>query len=89
MLRITNVQRSHFNGGDGEDSVTIVENLDLIRSFGNGAQAVLQNHTAAFSDIEELEANAVDDAIADYDLETVDFRFNLNGKWYDTETLGN
>ena len=91
MLQITNVERSNFNGGGGEDKVTINdgENLDLIRSLGEGAEAVLRNHTAVFSEIEELEANAVDDAIADYDLETVDFRFNLNGKWYDTETLGN
>ena len=91
MLRLTNVERSHFHGGEGEDSVTINEgqNLDLLRSLGDGAHAVLRNHTATFTEIEELEANAVDDAIADYDLDTVDFRFNLNGKWYDTETLGN
>ena len=91
MLQITNVERSNFNGGGGEDKVTIKEgeSLDLIRSLGEGAEAVLRNHTAVFTEIEELEANAVDNAIADYDLETVDFRFNLNGKWYDTETTGN
>ena len=90
MVRLTNLERSHFNGGDGEDTVTVndVQNLDLIRSLGEGAEAILRNHTASFTDIEELEANAVDNAIAAYDLETVDFRFNLNGKWYDTETLG-
>ena len=90
MLRLTNVERSHFNGGDGQDTVTIneVQNLDLIQSLGEGAEAVLRNHTASFSEIEELEANAVDNAIAAYDLETVDFRFNLNGKWYDAERLG-
>ena len=91
MLRLNNLERSHFDGGAGEDTVTIDEShtLDLIQSLGDGAEAVLQNHTATFTEIEELEANAVDDAIAAYDLEKVDFRFNLNGKWYDIETLGN
>jgi subtilisin family serine protease len=91
MLRLTNIERSHFRGGDGNDTVKIeeAESLDLLQSLGDGAQAVLKNHTASFSEIEELEANAVDDAIAAYDLETVDFRFNLNGKWYDLDKLGN
>jgi hypothetical protein len=91
MLRLTNIERSHFRGGDGYDTVKIeeAESLDLLQSLGDGAQAVLKNHTASFSEIEELEANAVDDAIAAYDLETVDFRFNLNGKWYDLDKLGN
>ena len=90
MLRLTNLERSHFNGGGGEDTVTVneVQNLDLIQSLGDGAEAVLRNHTATFSEIEDLEANAVDSAIAAYDLEKVDFRFNLNGKWYDAEKLG-
>jgi len=81
MLRITNVERSHFNGGDGQDTVTIDEgeNLDLLRSLGDGAQAVLRNHTAAFTEIEELEATAVDDAIADYDLETVETVVRIRG----------
>ncbi len=91
MLRLTNVERSHFHGGDGNDTVKIaeVQNLDLIQSLGDGAQAVLKNHTATFFEFEELEANAVDDAIAAYDLEKVDFRFNLSGKWYDLDELGN
>ncbi len=90
MLRMTNLEHSHFNGGGGEDRVTIndVENLDLIKSLGSGARAVLRNHTATFNDIEDLEANAVDHAIAAYDLEKVDFRFNLGGKWYDAQRLG-
>ena len=90
MLRLTNLERSHFNGGEGQDTVTIndAENLDVLESLGDGARAVLRNHTAVLSDFEELETNAVDDAIADYDLEKVDFRFNLGGKQYDPDTLG-
>ena len=91
MLRLNNVERSNFRGGEGNDTVTVneVQNLDLIESLGEGARAVLQNHTATLTEFEELEANAVDDALAAYDLETVDFRFNLSGKWYDLNEVGN
>ena len=90
MLRITNVESSSFTGGGGHDSVEIneVQNLDLLSSLGDGAEAVLRNHTATFSDVDEVEANAVDSAIAAYDLESVDFEYNLNGKWYDRDVLG-
>jgi subtilisin family serine protease len=83
LLRLTNVQRSQFTGGGGTDRVELndVESLNLLRGLGDGAEAVLQRHTAQFFDIDEIEANAVDDAIAAYDLESVDFRYNLNGRW--------
>jgi len=90
MLRMANVQNSKFVGGGGEDRVEIneVQNLDLLSSIGDTAKAVLRNHTAAFSDVDNVEANAVDSAIAAYDLESVDFEYNLNGKWFDKDRLG-
>ena len=90
MLRLTNVENSRFDGGGGEDHVEIndVQNLDLLSSIGDTAHAVLRNHTAALTDIDSLEANAVDSAIAAYDLESVDFEYNLNGKWVGRDDLG-
>lgn len=90
MLRLTNVERSQFQGGGGHDRVEIndVRTLDLLSSLGTGAEAILRRHTATFSDVDEVEANAVDDAIAAYDLESVDFQFNLNGNWRHRDQLG-
>ena len=87
MLRLVNVERSNFFGGEGVDTVQVndVENLDLIAALGDGAQAALQKHTAYFEEVENLEANAVDDAIAFYDLEKVDFQYDLRGRWNDAE----
>lgn len=83
LLRITNVENSNFDGGGGTDRIEIneVQNLDLLSAIGDTAHAVLQNHTAKFTDVDSVEANAVDSAIAAYDLESVDFEYNLNGKW--------
>lgn len=90
MLRLTNVENSKFSGGGGEDRVELneVQNLDLLSSIGDTAKAVLRRHTASFTDVDQIEANAVDSAIAAYDLESVDFEYNLNGKWFDKEKLG-
>ena len=87
MLRLINVERSNFRGGEGQDTVEVndVENLDLIAALGEGAQAVLEKHTAWFDEVENLEATAVDDAIAMYDLEKVDFQFDLRGRWNDAQ----
>jgi subtilisin family serine protease len=83
LLRMTNVQNSRFDGGGGEDHVEIndLQSLDLLSSIGEVARAVLSNHTVTFSDVDSVEANAVDSAIAAYDLESVDFEYDLNGNW--------
>ena len=90
LLRLTNVENSRFDGGGGQDHVEIndVQNLDLLSSIGDTARAVLRNHTAEFSDVDNIEANAVEAAIAAYDLESIDFEYNLNGKWFDKDELG-
>ena len=90
LLRVTNVENSRFDGGGGEDHVEIndVQNLDVLSSLGDRARAVLRNHTAEFTDIDTLEAHAVDSAIAAYDLESVDFEYNLNGNWIERNGLG-
>ncbi len=90
LLRLTNVENSRFDGGGGEDRVEIndVQNLDLLSAIGDQARAVLRNHTAEFTDVDSIEANAVEAAIAAYDLESIDFEYNLNGKWFDKDELG-
>ncbi len=83
MLRLTNVENSAFTGGGGHDRVELndVDHLDLLSSIGETATAVLRRHSTSFSDVDEVEAHAVDRAIAAYDLESVDFEYNLNGTW--------
>jgi len=90
MLRVTNVQNSKFSGGGGDDRVEIndVQNLDLLSSIGDQAKAVLRNHSATFNDIDNIEANAVENAIAAYDLESIDIEYDLSGKWVDKDKLG-
>ena len=83
LLRITNVEHTHFEGNGGTDTVNIDEvgELDLIKSLGDEAVAYLQDHTVTAKEFANLEASTVDNAIANYDLEKVDFEYILSGKW--------
>ena len=83
LLRMTNVNHTHFDGNGGGDEVLVKEmgDLDLLKSLGSEAVAYLNNHSVSADDFSVLEASTVDDAMAKYDLETVDFLYMLHGNW--------
>jgi subtilisin family serine protease len=83
MLRMTNVEHTNFDGNGGFDEVLLkeMEDLDLLESLGDEAKAYLQDHTVTAKDFAILEAKTVDDAIAQYDMEAVDYLYMLRGKW--------
>lgn len=80
LLRMLNVQQSQFNGGGGENHLQIENSgkLDLVAALGDRGEFVMEKHRVKFDSIASVEANAVDNALAAYDLERVDFRYNLN-----------
>ncbi len=83
LLRMVNTERTSFDGNGGVDEVVIDEfgDLDLLSSIGDKATAYLKDHSVSFEDIDVLEANTVDNAIAEYDLEAVDYLYMLRGQW--------
>ena len=83
LLRMTNVEHTHFEGNGGGDQVSFEEfgELDLLESLGDEAVAYLKDHTVHVKEIANIEANTVDDAIASYDLQKVDFDYILSGDW--------
>ena len=90
LLRLSNVENSTFSGGGGVDRVELgeVESLDLLNSLWGEGQAVSDNHTTTFIEVDEVEADAVDQAIAGYDLEAVDFEYNMVDKWVARDDQG-
>jgi hypothetical protein len=83
LLRMTNVEHTHFEGNGGGDQVNFEEfgELDLLESIGDEAVAYLKDHTVNVKEIANIEANTVDDAIASYDLDKIDFDYILRGDW--------
>ena len=83
LLRMANLEHTHFNGHGGGDEVMIEDlgNLDLLRSFGEEAIAYVQDHTVRAKGFSTIEASTVDDAIAKYDFDVVDFLYSLQGNW--------
>lgn len=83
LLRMTNVERTQFEGNGGGDEISFEEmgELDLLESLGSEAIASFRNHTVVVDEFSILEASSVDDAIAQYDLEAVDFQYMLRGNW--------
>ncbi len=86
MLQMVNVEHTNFEGNGGVDEVVFseFESMDLLSSLGSKATAYLRDRTVSASDFDILEAETVDDAIAQYDLETADFLYLLRGNWKDT-----
>lgn len=80
MLRMTNVEHTHFDGNGGGDEVNL-DDLDLLESIGDQAKAYLQDRTISAEDFAIMEARSVDQAIADYSIEAVDYLYILRGKW--------
>jgi hypothetical protein len=83
MLRMTNLERTEFDGNGGADEVIFDEvgELDLLESLGDQATIYLRDHSVKVEDFAFLEARTVDNAIADYDLEAVDYLYMLRGQW--------
>ena len=80
LLRMTNVEHTRFDGNGGGDTVDF-EDLDLLESLGSQATAYLRDHTVVAEEFSLLEANSVDNAIAQYDIEAVDYLYLLRGQW--------
>ena len=58
-----------------------LNDLDLLESIGDQATAYMGDRSITAEDFAVLEARSVDDAIADYSLEAVDYLYLLRGKW--------
>lgn len=80
MLQLTNVEQTNFDGNGGGDVVDL-EDLDLLESLGDRAQAYMNDRTITVEDFAILEARSVDNAIAEYSLEAIDYLYSLRGQW--------
>ena len=83
MLRMVNLTETHFNGNGGPDEVSLEDlgELDLLESLGDAARIHRGDQTITAEEFAFLEAQTVDDAIAQYDLDDVDFLYMLRGGW--------
>lgn len=83
MLRMINVQEAHFDGNGGPDEVLFDElgELDLLESLGDQARVYRQNQMITAEEFALLEARTVDNAIARYNMDDVDFLYMLRGGW--------
>ncbi len=70
-------------GGGGRDGVYIddAKSLDVVSSLGDRAIAFLNRQRVEIENIDYVEVTAVEQAIAQYDLESVDFETVLRGNW--------
>jgi len=80
LLHLTAAERTEFDGNGGGDSVEL-EDLDVLESIGDKATAYMNDRSISVEDIAVLAARSVDDAIADYSIEAVDYLYQLRGKW--------
>ncbi len=83
MLQMVNVERTRFDGNGGGDEVSFEDlgELDLLESVGSKAVAYFRDHCVTANEFSVLEASTVDDAMAQYDLEAVDYLYMLRGNW--------
>jgi len=79
-VQVSQANETTFRGAGGMNQV-VLQNLDLLEGLGNRAVAFLENHRVTAVDIQSLEASSVDRAIAEYDLDIVDFQYLLRGGW--------
>jgi len=73
----------HFRCNGGFDEVVIeeFESMDLLSSLGDSATAFLRDRQVTVTDFDSLEAETVDDALAQFDLDDADFSYLLLGNW--------
>jgi len=82
---IRNSEISQFDGNGGNDQVFAkeVQTLDVMASLGDVAIAVMNQHRLEVTDIDLLEATAIEQAIGEYELDPFDFDIVLRGRWRD------
>ena len=80
MLQLINTENTTFDGNGGDDVVEL-EDLDLLESLGDQARAFMNDRSITVEDFAILEARSVDNAIAEYSLEAVDYLYALRGQW--------
>ena len=83
MLQLVNAENTNFHGNGGFDEVVIeeFESMDLLSSLGDSATAFLRDRQVTVTDFDSLEAETVDDALAQFDLDDADFDYLLLGNW--------
>ena len=83
MLRLVNSENIDFRGNGGFDDVVFeeFESMDLLSSLGDSATAFLRDRKVTATDFDSLEAETVDDALAQFDLDDPDFDYLLLGNW--------
>ncbi len=83
MLRLVNAENTNFQGNGGFDDVVFeeFESMDLLSSIGDSATAFLRDRKVTVSEFDSLEAETVDDALAQFDLDDPDFDYLLLGNW--------
>ena len=83
MLQLVNAENTNFRGNGGFDEVVIeeFESMDLLSSLGDSATAFLRDRQVTVTDFDSLEAETVDDALAQFDLDDADFDYLLLGNW--------
>ena len=77
MLQLTNAENANETGGQDADDL---EDLDLLESLGDQAKSYMGDGTLSAEDKAVMEARSVDDAIADYSLEAIDYLYALRGQ---------
>ena len=74
LLQLTNAEHTNADGDN------LDENLDLLGTLGDQAKTYLSDHANTEEDFAVLEARSVDDAIADYSVESIDYLYTLRGQ---------
>lgn len=83
MLQLVNAENTNFDGNGGVDDVVFgsFESMDLLSSLGDSATAFLRDRQVTVTDFDSLEAETVDNALAQFDLDDADFDYLLLGNW--------
>ncbi len=80
-IRMSNFEQLNFDGQTGNDSVELEGTIDLLTALGDHAEAVMDTHKTSLENFKFLEANQVDQALANYEINDVDFIYMLKGRW--------
>ncbi len=79
-VQVKNATSTLMRGNGGGDRI-VFEELDLLQGLGSKAVGFLNQHKVTAEQISALEARSVENAIAEYDLDIVDFQYLLYGNW--------
>ena len=84
QLEVKGSSNTRFSGsgsGSGSGDRVILEELNLLTAVGNRAVGYLNQHKVTAEDFATLEAKSIDTAMAEYELDIVDFQYLLRGNW--------